>query len=194
MRSGPGWSKYPSIKEELNPSMEDDGMCWVTKKEFFQYFPTVYVGALDMTRLKDGNYVNDLEDHFQRGSKTGAASPKAGAPSLKVDKKGPIRVDKSSDPSSPYKIVETSFNGGLAFWKMNKKVVKGTSIAEGVNEFRANPQTYMAIHYQDNMVTDPWPVEKHTYTLVYRDGTEGLDPQSVVAKNGKKTLLTSVLR
>lgn len=64
MRTGPGWNKYPDIKKELNPSMDDNGLCWVTKKEFFHYFPTLYVCALNMVRLQDPNYINDLENHW----------------------------------------------------------------------------------------------------------------------------------
>jgi hypothetical protein len=46
---GPGWNRYPQIKKELNPVMADDGIFWVTKKEFFQFFKTIYVSASNMT-------------------------------------------------------------------------------------------------------------------------------------------------
>lgn len=46
---GPGWGKYPQIKEELNPVKADDGIFWVTKKEFFKFFGTVFLSASDMT-------------------------------------------------------------------------------------------------------------------------------------------------
>ena len=192
MRSGPGWKKYPQIKEELNPAVEDNGMCWVTKKEFFNYFPTLYVCAFDMTRLKDPNYVNDLEDHFH--NEPSAAATTTQGPAKASKKKGPIDINKSSDPSSPYKIVETSYNGGLSYFELNKKVVKGTSIAEGVEEFRKHPDKYLAILYQNNTLTEAWPVERHTYTLVYRTGTDGLEVQGVVSRNGKKAMLTHVKR
>mmetsp|Transcript_43540 Transcript_43540/g.105553 ORF Transcript_43540/g.105553 Transcript_43540/m.105553 type:complete len:694 (-) Transcript_43540:44-2125(-) len=48
---GPGWDKYPQIKKELNPIVADDGIFWVTRQEFFQYYQTVYLSASDMTEF-----------------------------------------------------------------------------------------------------------------------------------------------
>jgi hypothetical protein len=50
---GPGWDKYPQIKKALNPVVADDGIFWVTKKEFFKYFQTVYLSASNMTEFKE---------------------------------------------------------------------------------------------------------------------------------------------
>lgn len=189
MRGGPGWDKHPDIKKELNPAMEDNGLCWVTKKEFFQYFPTIYVSAFDMTRLKDPKYVNDLKDDFTRRPKV-APKPKPAPP--KEEEYGPIIINKKSDPKSPYKIVETRFNGGVAFCEMQKDVIRGKSIADAVDMFRADPKKYLAIHYQNNMVDEGWPAEVHQYTLIYREGTDGMEVDEV--KDGKRTMLTNVLR
>jgi len=46
---GPGWDKYPQVKELLNPVVADDGIFWVTKDEFFDFFETIYLSASDMT-------------------------------------------------------------------------------------------------------------------------------------------------
>mmetsp|Transcript_7251 Transcript_7251/g.17726 ORF Transcript_7251/g.17726 Transcript_7251/m.17726 type:complete len:745 (+) Transcript_7251:177-2411(+) len=48
---GPGWDKYPQIKKALNPVVADDGIFWVTKKEFFQFFETIYLSASNMTEF-----------------------------------------------------------------------------------------------------------------------------------------------
>ena len=48
---GPGWERYPEIKAELNPVVADDGIFWVTKQEFFQFFSTIFVSAQDMTEF-----------------------------------------------------------------------------------------------------------------------------------------------
>jgi len=48
---GPGWDKYPQIKRALNPVVADDGIFWVTKKEFFQFFETIYLSASNMTEF-----------------------------------------------------------------------------------------------------------------------------------------------
>ena len=54
---GPGWDKYPQIKKLLNPVVADDGIFWVTKDEFFEFFQTVYVSASDMTEyVEDTNH------------------------------------------------------------------------------------------------------------------------------------------
>jgi len=189
MRSGPGWEKYPNIKEELNPSMEDNGLCWVTKKEFFKYFPTIYVCALDMTRLKDLKYANDLKDHFKVKPK---AAPKPKPAPVVDEEYGPWHVNKESDPKSPYKIVEQSFNGGVAFSEMNKQLVKGTNIPKAVEEFRNNPKKYLAVHYQKNMVDEGWPAEMHVVTYILREGSSGIEVDA--NPNGPRTILTNVLR
>jgi Calpain family cysteine protease len=51
---GPGWTKYPQIKKALNPVVADDGIFWVTKKEFFHFFHTIYVSASSMTKFLEG--------------------------------------------------------------------------------------------------------------------------------------------
>ena len=191
MRSGPGWDRYPDIKQELNPSMEDNGLCWVTKSEFFRYFPTIYVCAFNMTRLKEDNYVNDLKDDFKRRPKAAPKKTTKPVPAMEEEIR-PIFIDKSSDPSSPYKIVEEIFSGGVAYTELNSEVVKGKSLADGVKEFKAHPEKYLAIHYQTNMATEGWPIEMHQFTYIYREGTEGIEIDK--AKNGKRTCLTNVLR
>jgi Calpain family cysteine protease len=50
---GPGWDKYPHIKAELNPVVADDGIFYLTKKEFFQFFDHLYVSAKSMTAFKE---------------------------------------------------------------------------------------------------------------------------------------------
>jgi len=47
---GPFWEKYPEVKEALNPTLDvDDGIFWMEKDEFFKYFKTVYLCAMDMS-------------------------------------------------------------------------------------------------------------------------------------------------
>ena len=57
-QDGPGWKKYPQIKDELGYdsvlSDGDDGVFWMTKDEFFKHFETVYLGATDMTNFLNG--------------------------------------------------------------------------------------------------------------------------------------------
>jgi hypothetical protein len=50
---GPGWTKYPKVKEALNPNLSKDGTFWMTSEEFFRYFPTIYLSASDMSKFKE---------------------------------------------------------------------------------------------------------------------------------------------
>jgi hypothetical protein len=43
--------KYPQIKKKLKPVASDDGIFWVTKEEFFRFFPNLYLSASNMTRF-----------------------------------------------------------------------------------------------------------------------------------------------
>jgi hypothetical protein len=91
-RNGPGWKSYPDIQSELNPSTEDNGMCWITREEFFQHFPTIYLSAFDTARLKEDDYVNDLTDDFPRDA--------ANNPARVEDEKVAERSDDAADLSS----------------------------------------------------------------------------------------------
>ena len=51
LRTGPGWKQHPKIKSALKPVQADDGIFWVTKAEFFTYFPKVYLSAIDMRKF-----------------------------------------------------------------------------------------------------------------------------------------------
>jgi hypothetical protein len=75
----------------------------------------------------------------------------------------------------PFEIVEEILSGGVAHIELNAEVAKGKSILAGVDEFRANPEKYLAIHYQTNMATQGWPVEVHQFTNICRDGIEGIE-------------------
>lgn len=196
MRTGKGWGKYPNIKKELNPSMEDNGIFWVTKKEFFKHFPAIYLCKLNMSKLRDPKYANDLEDEFERREKP---KPKPKAKPKPVPQAAPeqeelvpIIIDKTSIHPK-YKIVAQDYNGAVTFSKMNKDLVKGVSIAKGVEEFKKNPEKYLAIHYQSSICDMGWPQEVHNFTYVYRQGTEDTEIEGVTP-GGKRTILMNVLR
>jgi hypothetical protein len=191
VRSGPGWDRYPEIRKELNPIMEDNGLFWVTKTEFFRYFPTIYLCKMDMTRLQDKNYVNDLEDEFERGKN----NKQKKKPVQQEDDYEivPLNINTDSDPNFPYKVVKQQYNGGVTYNKMKKDLKKGLSLVKAVEEFKVNPEKYLAIHYQTSTVDEGWPDEVHQFTYVYREGTEGMEVEGI-AKEGKRTILTNVLR
>lgn len=51
--TGPGWEKYPQIKAELNPVVADDGIFYLTKDEFFEFFDHIFLSASNMTEFKE---------------------------------------------------------------------------------------------------------------------------------------------
>jgi Calpain family cysteine protease len=40
--TGPGWGQYPQIKKLLKPVVADDGIFYLSKKEFFEFFDHIY--------------------------------------------------------------------------------------------------------------------------------------------------------
>jgi len=48
---GPGWEQYPQVKAALKPVAADDGIFWLSKSEFFRYFPSIYLCAADMSKM-----------------------------------------------------------------------------------------------------------------------------------------------
>ena len=50
---GPGWEQHPEVAEALGFVAADDGVFWVSKEEFFRFFPTLYLSASDMTHFKE---------------------------------------------------------------------------------------------------------------------------------------------
>ena len=57
---GPGWTDHPEVKDALKPEVKDDGIFWVSKEEFFEYFTTIYLSASDMTAFKEDLLAEDL--------------------------------------------------------------------------------------------------------------------------------------
>jgi len=49
--AGSGWERYPEIKAACKPMFADDGEFWLSKEEFFEYFPTIFLCALDMRKF-----------------------------------------------------------------------------------------------------------------------------------------------
>ena len=203
MTNGTGWKQYPKVRYELDPIPDDTGLFWLTKTEFFTYFPTIYLCKFNMARLRDKKwYVNDLQHEFPR---SGTMKNKVGmrpkknkvARPVVLDELPPLEpwfVNKRSDPHSPYKVVEHTYNGTVTYIKINKDVKKGRSIPDAVEQFRSNPEKYLAIHFQSNIIEEGWPVKVHQYTLIYRNGSKGIQINIDKKGTGSRTLLTNILR
>ena len=78
------------------------------------------------------------------------------------------------DPSK-WKLSEMKFAGSATYEELGKQEdVKGQSIKEGIQSFRANPTKYVAFMYQTSMID--WPVKDQKYSLVHRAGTKNYKP------------------
>ena len=86
---GPGWSEHPEVKDALKPDLGvDDGIFWVTREEFFQYFKTVYLSASDMTAF--------LEPTSEQEKATAPANEKQ--PELASETEDAASADPKSGP------------------------------------------------------------------------------------------------
>eukprot|EP00931_Biecheleriopsis_adriatica_P120201 TRINITY_DN95325_c0_g1_i1.p1 TRINITY_DN95325_c0_g1~~TRINITY_DN95325_c0_g1_i1.p1 ORF type:complete len:686 (-),score=154.25 TRINITY_DN95325_c0_g1_i1:33-2066(-) len=57
---GVHWERYPRVKKALNPTLGvDDGTFWMERDEFFKYFKTVYLCALDMSDFIEYEEIKD---------------------------------------------------------------------------------------------------------------------------------------
>eukprot|EP00927_Polykrikos_kofoidii_P054538 TRINITY_DN48948_c0_g1_i1.p1 TRINITY_DN48948_c0_g1~~TRINITY_DN48948_c0_g1_i1.p1 ORF type:complete len:1175 (+),score=100.56 TRINITY_DN48948_c0_g1_i1:103-3627(+) len=46
--NGPGWDEYPNVEQCLKPLRVEDGIFWLSKDEFFEYFTTIYLCPVNM--------------------------------------------------------------------------------------------------------------------------------------------------
>lgn len=71
---------------------------------------------------------------------------------------------------------------------MGEKVLEEAVITEGIAKFKKQPDKYVAVMYQSDMVS--WPADQQKYTLIARDGTLDFEPTGV-APDGWMTCLVA---
>lgn len=90
---------------------------------------------------------------------------------------------------SRWKLKQFQFNGSTTFKEMGKKeIVQGQSVQSGIDTFKANPEKYIAMIYQTNMVTDNWPANQCQFVLQHREGTVNYAPKGI-SPDGQQTIL-----
>ena len=113
---------------------------------------------------------------------------KPSSSSTAMDIKGSTNGAEGYDSSS-WKLKEQQFYGSTIFKELGKKeVVQGKSVQEGIDIFKANPEKYIAMIYQTNMVTDRWPAGQCQFALQHRKGTTNYAPKNV-SPDGNQTIL-----
>ena len=65
--------------------------------------------------------------------------------------------------------------------------VHGKPIQRGIEKFKAHPQLFVAMIFPTEL--SKYPVNQQQYTLVYRDGTVGIKPRSIVRRGGIATFM-----
>lgn len=91
-----------------------------------------------------------------------------------------------------WKISECRYDGNATFQtKGQEEIITGKSIQDGIELFTANPKQYIAMYYQHDMLEHPhkWPINKHKYTLIHREGTIGWTPSNVSKKGWLQCLI-----
>ena len=62
LRPAAGWDAHPEVKAVCKPVLADDGLFWLEKSEFFKYFQTIYLCAMDMSEFIEGEYDPKLKE------------------------------------------------------------------------------------------------------------------------------------
>jgi hypothetical protein len=89
---------------------------------------------------------------------------------------------------SKWKVKEYQFAGAAKMESVGKQETVQGSIAKGKKHFLANPTKYVAMIYQNSMLTNPaWTEDQQKYTYIHREGSVGYRPQGV-SPNGWMTL------
>ena len=199
--------------------MDDNGIFWITKDEFFKHFNDIYLCTLNMAKLQDPKYERDIGDDFDRKSTNGSNQSNSNddgddkEPTLldlilneddDDDESNPLAKNKSttsslsttssssaSSPPPKYRLVQEQYDGRYKHAKINREDFDGKSIAKAIKEFKSNPDKYIGMHFQTSALTDEWPLYMQSYTLIYREGTSGLQVRDV-NKNGPRTFLRHV--
>lgn len=118
--------------------------------------------------------------------KTGRkAVPQAAAIATSHDNNDEKGKYGGADPSR-WKCKEMKFEGSAEYVERGKQEKLKGSIPKAIQNFKANPQKYVALMYQSDMMkSDP---KQHQYTLLHRAGTVGWKPAGVTP-NGWMTVL-----
>ena len=142
----------------------------------------------------------DDEDEGASSSKKKDTKKPSKRPSKPVASKGkssktmksslPVPEEYQNADPSKWKLSKKQFSGSVTYATRGKEEkVKGKSIQDALELFKANPGTYTALMYQTSMVTENWSSDQHQYTLVHREGTNGYQPQGVSPKGWMTMLL-----
>eukprot|EP00977_Amphora_coffeiformis_P007216 scaffold1569_cov171-Amphora_coffeaeformis.AAC.2 len=174
-------------------------------------------GSADTPKSKENVAPRPPEGPLASKSKEKSSSKNKGKSSSKgKDKKSESKSDKSSSSSksdkkpsassttlviknstngaggydsSSWKLKKQQFYGSTTFKELGKKeIVQGKSVQEGIEMFKSNPEKYVAMIYQTNMVTDRWPANQCQFVLQHRKGTTNYGPKNV-SPDGNQTIL-----
>ena len=90
--------------------------------------------------------------------------------------------------SSRWKCKEMKFAGSATYAEKGREEKMKGSIKKAIQKFKADPQKYLAIMYQTEMIHWDDNPNQQQYILLHRDGTTGWKPNNV-SNNGWMTVL-----
>jgi hypothetical protein len=96
-----------------------------------------------------------------------------------------VSPDESSQPDerARWKLLKLRNSGSVSFETLGRtEEVKGKSIRNGIEKFKANPGKYLAMTYQTNE-------SQNKYNLIHRAGTKKYEPQGLSDKGWMTVLL-----
>ncbi|KAL7565544.1 hypothetical protein ACA910_003821 [Epithemia clementina (nom. ined.)] len=93
---------------------------------------------------------------------------------------------QGADPSK-WKFLEQRFGGSFQFEEKGKSEHVVEPISKGREKFRSDPDKYLYLFFQANMLD--WPTNQQRYTLIHREGSKGHVPTGI-SPRGPMTILT----
>ena len=152
----------PKIKAKKSPKTGSPSKENLEKKKFL-------MDSLDDLIGIDG----DLEDDDDDDDRKDDFSDNDSTPNSKSSHNNSSRNFTVPEFDS-YKLIEHRFGGSVEHRTINCELIKGQSIEEGIQLLKENPDKYIGLHYAAMILEDDWEVIGHQYTLIEREGTEGL--------------------
>ena len=147
--NGPRWKKHLEVKAFLKPEGKEDGLFWMSKKEFFSIFTTFTLCAEDMKAWSLRKYDKAGED------KNLAAYFAAKEAAIADEIKKRFSGEDMTSPDGKW-VLDCFSSTGAKYEGPPKKLVKGGlgTIQKCIEEFKANPKKYEAICFWEKAFTE----------------------------------------
>lgn len=187
---GPSWKKTPASQsnpfEQESPRRNygaSNGQPSSQKTPGSQKNPFEQESPSSHSRGSNGN--RSPESKPQTSTSRSPPSPSKRAAGGRPPSPGKPAAPPQKSNSSGWKLSQEIFSGSFVYENKGKSEEKNAPILPAIENFKANPDKYVIMFYQTNMLE--WPTEHQRYVLIHREGTSGYKPQGL--GKGQMTLL-----